>query len=111
MNLSRYREASRPELSDEYGTGALRFFALGSTARQDGRAYEVITTSITNQYPSTGYRVSEPFREAHVFYFHHNGAEWRVGGGKRGAAAADPRHLLARLPFQRHDIFDAAHCC
>jgi hypothetical protein len=106
MNLSRYREASRPELSDEYGTGALRLFALGSMARQDGGAYEVITTSITNQYPSTGYSVSEPFREAHVFYFHHNGAGWRFDGEKAAAASITAVDWLSGTCSQCYDYWE-----
>jgi len=106
VNLSRCRDASLPDLSDEYGAGALRLFALGSMARQDGRTYEVITTSITNQYPSTGYSVGEPFREAHVFYFHRNGVEWRFDGETAAAASITAVDWLSGTCSQCYDYWE-----
>ena len=106
MNLSRYREAALPDLADEYGTGALRLFALGSMLRRDGRTYEVITSSITNQYPSTGYSVSEPFREAHVFYLHHTGAEWRFDGETAAAASITAADWLSGTCTQCYDYWE-----
>jgi hypothetical protein len=74
-NLRWYWSASLPAATDSYGSGELRLFALAWNRGKDPPIFRVITTSIVNTYP-TGYPIAENQREAHVFNFERQGADW-----------------------------------
>jgi hypothetical protein len=74
-NLQWYWSASLPAVTDSYGSGDLRLFALAWNRGKDPPIFRVITTSIVNTYP-TGYPIAENQREAHVFNFERQGADW-----------------------------------
>ena len=73
--FTRYWSAGRSDLSDEYGSGSLRLYALASRQAQDSRLFSAITTSIVDNYP-TGYLIGRSEREAHVFNFELVESRW-----------------------------------
>jgi hypothetical protein len=105
LNLRNYRDGSLPDRMDRFGDGRLRLFAIASEESPDRLTFQVITTSITNVYPSTGAQ-TEPFRESHAFRFHLDGEEWRFDGEIVAAASVTAEDWLSGDCAQCYDYWE-----
>jgi hypothetical protein len=86
--LQRYFDGALTAQTDGYGSGALALFVLARGEREGQEVFYAITTSIVDEYPSTGAPIDMPLRETHAFRFMYESGGWSFTGETVAFASA-----------------------
>jgi hypothetical protein len=106
-NLARYVARAQASMSDQFGSGAPQLYAI---ARKDGdgeAGYQLITTAIVDQHPSTAYPIEPPTRVALVFNFTERPEGVRFTGERYAAAAVSADDWLSGQCTHCYDYWES----